>query len=166
MLIRYLSDSDDPLEISRIYEQSWKYAYKGIIPQDYLDSIPCGRWANLDAQNRKHLVAVHDSKLIGTASFCPSRWEQHKNCGEIISIYFLPEYIGKGFGRLLLQECVKELKKDGFDRIILWVLEENHAARRFYEKNGFVCTRELRQDNIGGKPLRETLYSLNTTDAK
>ena len=39
MEIRYIDKNDDPFEISDIYEQSWKYAYKGIIPQEYLDSI-------------------------------------------------------------------------------------------------------------------------------
>ena len=159
MQIRYLTNGDDPNEISNIYEQSWKHAYKGIIPQAYLDSIPSGRWVHiLDVQDRKHLAAELDGKLIGTASICPSRWEKHKDCGEIVSIYFLPGYMGKGYGRELLERCVSELEEQGFDRIILWVLEENSRARRFYEKNGFVCTGEFIEDNIGGKPLREVLY--------
>ena len=44
MEIRFADKNDDLLEISGIYERSWKYAYKGIIPQNYLDSIPAGRW--------------------------------------------------------------------------------------------------------------------------
>ena len=40
MIIRYLQQEDDLLEISNIYECSWKYAYRDIIPQDYLNSIP------------------------------------------------------------------------------------------------------------------------------
>ena len=43
--VRYIDETDDRLKISNVYEQSWKSAYKGIIPQDYLDSIPSGRWA-------------------------------------------------------------------------------------------------------------------------
>lgn len=42
MEIRYITHSDDRLAISKIYEESWKHAYKGIIPQEYLDSIPGG----------------------------------------------------------------------------------------------------------------------------
>jgi GNAT superfamily N-acetyltransferase len=66
--------------------------------------------------------------------------------------------MGKGYGRALLERCIGELEKQGFGRIILWVLEENLSARRFYERNGFVCTGEYIEDNIGGKPLREVLY--------
>lgn len=53
MEIRYLNENDNRLEISKIYEESWKYAYKGIIPQSYLDSIPKGKWAvHLDKKER------------------------------------------------------------------------------------------------------------------
>ena len=45
MEIREILPSDDRRELSRIYEESWKSAYRGIIPQAYLDSIPEGRWA-------------------------------------------------------------------------------------------------------------------------
>lgn len=42
MTVRYITDKDDPTEISDIYEQSWRFAYRDIIPQDFLDSIPRG----------------------------------------------------------------------------------------------------------------------------
>lgn len=159
MEIRFLNTNDDPLEISNIYEQSWKYAYKNIIPQDYLDSIPSGRWANgVNKNGRKDLAVFENGSLAGTASICASRWEKHREFGEIVSIYLLPEYMGKGIGRILLQRCIKELQKLGYDKILLWVLEENYRARRFYEKNGFVCSGEYMSDNIGGKDLREVMY--------
>lgn len=44
MEIRYITPADDRMLISKVYEESWKYAYKGIIPQHYLDSIPECRW--------------------------------------------------------------------------------------------------------------------------
>lgn len=42
MEIRYITKSDDRFVISKVYEESWKYAYQGIVPQDYLTSIPRG----------------------------------------------------------------------------------------------------------------------------
>ena len=159
MEIRYVAQSDDPLEISNIYESSWKYAYKNIIPQDYLDSFPKGHWAdNINQESRNNLVVIEDGVIIGTASFCKSRWEEYSDYGEIVSIYFLPEYIGKGYGSLLLKRCVEELQQRGFDKMLLWVLEDNCRARSFYEKNGFLCAEVFLEDNIGGKDLREALY--------
>lgn len=120
MEIRYITNSDDRLAISKIYEESWKYAYKGIIPQEYLNSIPEGRWSkNFDIPGWKTLVCIVDGKYIGTSSFCKSRFEQFPDCGEIISIYFLPEYMGKGYGKKLLETSILELKKLGFDELFL-----------------------------------------------
>lgn len=42
MEIRPLRETDSRLEVSRIYEESWKFAYQGIVPQRYLDGIPAG----------------------------------------------------------------------------------------------------------------------------
>ena len=162
MLIRYISPSDDLFEISSIYERSWKSAYKDIIPQSYLESIPEGRWAkSITREGMNNLVLTEDGVIIGTASFCRSRWEKYKEWGEIVSIYFLPEYIGKGYGTILLKRCIQELEEMDFEKMLLWVLEDNHRARSFYEKNGFVCTGEYLNDNIGGKELREVMYIYN-----
>ena len=161
MKIRYITKDDNPLEISKIYESSWKYAYKGIIPQDYLDSIPTGQWANsINKVGLNSLVLIEHGKIIGAASFCKSKWKKYNDYGEIISIYFLLNYIGKGYGSLLLGKCIEELKQYGFHKVLLWVLEDNHRARKFYEKNGFIYSKVFMNDNIGGKDVREVMYFL------
>lgn len=95
---------------------------------------------------------------MGTSSVCKSRFEQFHDWGEIISIYLLPDYMGKGYGKTLLKSAISELKMQGFENIFLWVLEENIRARHFYEKSGFVPTDDFLDDNIGGKELREIRY--------
>lgn len=159
MEIRYMTQLDDRLAISKVYEESWKYAYQGIVPQDYLDSIPEGQWAShMEQEDRKNLVMVQNGIIIGTSGFGKSRMEKMDGFGEIISLYFLPDYMGKGYGRLLLQAVVGELKKMGFDKVFLWVLEENRNARDFYEKCGFVQTERCLFSDIGGKKLKEVQY--------
>lgn len=161
MEIRYITEEDNPLEISNIYESSWKYAYKDIIPQSYLDSIPAGQWAgSINKVDMNSLVLTENGKIVGTASFCRSRWEEYSEYGEIVSIYFLPDYIGKGYGRSLLNKCIEKLRQCGFNKVLLWVLEDNHRARKFYEKNGFFYSKVFRDDDIGGKIVREVLYFL------
>lgn len=161
MEIRYITKEDNPLEISNIYERSWKFAYKGMIPQDYLDSIPAGRWADgIHGAGRSNLVLIENGMMIGTASFGKSRWEKYSDYGEIISIYLLPDFIGKGYGSLLICKCVEELKQRGYHKVLLWVLEENHRARKFYEKTGFIDSGVFMDANIGGKDVREILYFL------
>ena len=66
--------------------------------------------------------------------------------------------MGKGIGAMLLKECIDELELLGFTTILIWVLEDNFRARRFYEKHGFIKTEEYMNDVIGGKELREVMY--------
>lgn len=159
MEIRQITPSDDRLLISNIYEESWKFAYKNIIPQSYLDSIPAGRWASgIDKEGMHNFVVVQNGQYIGTSAFCRSRLPELPDSGEIVSIYLLPEYIGKGYGKNLLDAVVSQLKEMGFNDIFLWVLEENSRARRFYEMSGFSESGRHMDINIGGKELREIQY--------
>lgn len=159
MEIRPLRETDSRLEISRIYEESWKSAYRGIVPQAYLDGIPAGRWAEaLDRAGWDTLVLTEGERLIGTSSVCASRWPDWPGFGEVVSLYLLPESMGKGYGKALLAAAVKRLAEQGFQDALLWVLEENRRARRFYERAGFTLAGDVMDDEIGGKPLREVLY--------
>lgn len=162
MEIRKANQTDSREEISTIYEQSWKYAYKGIIPQDYLDNIPSGQWRGvIDHPDRHTLIMLDGNKIIGTSGYGKSRSADYKNWGEIFSIYLLPEYMGKGYGKSLLKKAVEELKTMGFKTIFLWVLEENHGARHFYETCGFNYSGNVKKDTIGGKQLFELQYVYN-----
>ena len=159
MDIRPLRETDNLLEVSRIYEESWKTAYRGIVPQAYLDAIPIGRWAaNRDQEGRRSLVLEEEGRLIGVTCTGPSRWPEYPDFGEVISLYLLPEYMGRGYGKPLLETAVETLAEQGFRDVLLWVLEENHRARRFYEGAGFTPAGDVMEDEIGGKPLREVLY--------
>ncbi len=160
MEIRPIRPEDSRMEISAVYETSWRSAYRGIVPQAYLDAIPKGHWApHLDQPGWHTLVCIEDGRIIGTTSFCRSRFPQFASSGEIISLYLLPEYMGRGCGKALCETALRALRQMGFSDVFLWVLEENRRAWSFYEKLGFVCTADFLNDQIGGKTLREVRYS-------
>ena len=159
MEIRYINDSDDRKAISRIFERSWRYAYKGIIPQDYLDSIEEGRWIPLiDIPGWKTMICIENGEYAGTSTFSHSRSREYPDDGEVISIYLLPEYINKGYGKRLLEAVLDEMRKEGYREVFLWVLEENTAARKFYEDFRFLCSGDYTETAIGKKKLREVRY--------
>ena len=159
MEIRPLREADSRLELSRIYEESWKFAYRGIVPQAYLDGIPAGRWAKtLNGSGWESLVLAEGERLVGTACVSPSRWEDWPGFGEIIALYLLPAYMGRGYGTALLAAAVERLAGLGYRDILLWVLEDNHRARAFYEKRGFRYSGTRMENDVGGKPLGELLY--------
>ncbi len=156
--IRAICPEDDRLAVSRVYEESWRYAYRGIVPQDYLDGIPRGRWAcQPDEPGLRALVLTEGGEIAGVSSFGPSRFPDLAGWGEVVSLYLLPEYMGKGYGARLLSAALEELKGMGFREAFLWTLKENRRARRFYERQGF----RLRDETvieIGGAALKEVQY--------
>ena len=157
--IRRYQETDDIDKISQIYFLSWRTAYRGLIPDDFLNSISEKRWSPLLRADSEHLLlAVEDGIPVGVTTYCAARDSKMKGWGEIISLYLLPTHFRKGIGSELFAAVVDALKNEGFSNIYLWVLENNHSARAFYKKNGFICSGDINADNIGGKAVNEVRY--------
>lgn len=56
---------------------------------------------------------------------------------ELSRLYSHQEYLGKGVGQNLMDECFARARRHGHDVMWLGVWEYNPRAQRFYEKNGF-----------------------------
>jgi GNAT superfamily N-acetyltransferase len=56
---------------------------------------------------------------------------------ELVRIYALDQYIGKGVGTALMRFCLEEGRKVGHDTIWLGVWEKNTRAIAFYQKWSF-----------------------------
>lgn len=165
--IRKLNASDDRLAVSEIYEASWKCAYRDILPREYLERIPAGQWVSgLDISGRTHLVMLDGGRYVGAACCCASRFLEFEGWGEVVSLYLLPEYMGKGRGRALLEAAVSALQAQGYEKTFLWVLEENRRARRLYERAGFRYGGISRDDVIGGRAVRELAYCRLDSDCR
>lgn len=146
--------------MGRVYCLSWKEAYKGIVPQAFLDHLtPEGSSPPADRiSSGNNRVFEENGEIIGLVNFGVSRTPMSENFGELRSIYVLPEHWAEGIGSQLFLEAKTELKQAGFDGFYLWVLRDNHRARRFYEKMGMAFTNSEKIDLIGGKELVEVKY--------
>lgn len=159
MEIRKYKEGDSFAAISRVYAMSWKTAYRRIVPQDYLDHLSETRWVPLLQKESAHLLlAIDGNEIIGAATYGVAREETYAGWGEIVSLYLLPAYFGKGVGSRLLQRARKELTGLGYEQIYLWVLRENRSARLFYEANGLRCNGDMITCEIDGKALEEIRY--------
>ena len=160
MTIRKVTPSDDFAAIGEIYAQSWKTAYRGIVPQDYLDALTGEHWsARLRDAHRGAYVAIDGGKYAGTASVTPARDAKMPGWGELISIYLLPEYFGAGVAAPLFDCAMSALADMGFEAVYLWVLEGNLRARKFYEKHGFHANGDTETLTIAGRELVEIRYT-------
>lgn len=147
--------------VCRIHAASWKTAYRGILPDGFLDALSYHRWDGLEQMMADGLtvrVIESDENIFGCITFGAARDKDFSSWGEIVSFHLLQEARGKGFGRLLFQDGVRELGKYGYQKIYLWVLEENERARRFYEKNGFAWNGDRLESEEGGRQVTDLRY--------
>lgn len=152
-------------DIGRIGFLSWNSAYKNIIPDDFLKEYTADKRAaamrnsllsrSEDFYMFKYNEAPAGFAIIGTSQDSGT----NDSTGEIHAIYFDPDYWGLGCAGEAMAFCLNRLKELGYSRIVLWVLEENLRAIKFYEKHGFSNTGLKREITIG-KPLNEVCFSL------
>ncbi|WP_270737453.1 GNAT family N-acetyltransferase [Streptococcus anginosus] len=121
---------------SFVHWQTWSEAYDEILPAEFQEQMTldkCRFYSQKYPENT--LIALDDAKVIGFVSYGDFR-DSATIVGEIFALYVLKDYYGKGVGQQLMQTAFAAL--DGYQEIILWVLEDNKRAIAFYEKMGFV----------------------------
>lgn len=159
--IRELCAEDDYEAVGSVYVKSWQTAYRGIVPQRYLDKLTHDRWGTvLRAEPSASLGMFLDGQVIGTSSVSADRDGEREGYGEIVSIYLLPQYVGQGHGRALMQATLAKLGQEGYTDVCLWALTQNVRARGFYEHMGFARTGRVQREQIGGEPLEVSEYLL------
>lgn len=149
--------TEDIAQVRQIYTAGWQNAFRGIVPQAYLDTMNLDDWAPpLDGA----YVLTDGKDILGTSSIAPARDAAFTGWGEIISIYVLPRLIGQGYGHFLFEHVKEKLLEQYGAKIYLTVFEENLRARHFYEKHDFSWNGERLPLNVGGKDLIELRYIL------
>jgi ribosomal protein S18 acetylase RimI-like enzyme len=157
---------DDVSDIARIHVEAWRWAYKGQLPDDFLQSLSIERrtegWRQeiSDPESESRVwVTIESGRVVGFASTAPSRDEDTDDrTAELLTLYLEPQRVGTGLGRALLVHAVEDLQRRGYERASLWVLTSNERARRFYERNGWHPDGRTKADEVRGVQLNEVRY--------
>jgi GNAT superfamily N-acetyltransferase len=152
----------DAERVAEIHVRSWQKAYQGILPADFLASLSIAarveRWrSDLESMGETSLALVIEnrSSVGGFARLAPSA---DRSDGEVQAIYLDPQHWRKGWGRQLMTVAEDRLINLGWREAILWVLEQNEPARRFYEALGWQVETHRALLNIGGADVQEIRY--------
>lgn len=138
----------DARGIAEIHIAAWEIAYRGLLPDSTLERLSVEeaevRWRErLGEAWAKVLVLTQDERIVGYVGYGPTRDEAaDETVGEIYVLYVAPPEWRKGHGRALLRAAVDNLRAQGSQEIILWVLRDNEQAIGFYEAAGFVADGE------------------------
>lgn len=154
----------DAHAIARVHVETWQTTYRGIVPDAVLDKMSVEqrlpRWQELladDSQAGFTLVAEDDDgQVVGFACAGPNRGDEAFE-GELYAIYVLQAHQGAGTGKRLAMESMRRLQTNECSSMIVWALQANDPARRFYDALGgvYVSSKPI---TIGGTELIEVSY--------
>ena len=155
---------DDVDRIAALHVAAWRDAYRGLLPQAYLDELSVdarkAQWTRALADPAiEVLVARHEQTLVGLASYGPSRDDDTDAATmELYAIYVAPRSCRRGIGRRLWQAVRRGVAARNGAAVTLWVLQGNHAAQRFYQAQGFVADGQHKTLTLDGTRLAERRY--------
>ena len=157
---------DDAWPLAAVDVASWQSAYRGLLPDDYLDALSVEQRAadwqrrllGHDAERgRSTLVADEDGEILGFLRFGPD--EDDPTAGFVFLLYVLPARWRSGVGAALMAAGEARLREMGFTSAALAVLEANDRARRFYEQLGWRTDGARQHETYGGRELAVLRYT-------
>ncbi|MFA6238067.1 MAG: GNAT family N-acetyltransferase [Bacteriovorax sp.] len=162
---------EDAAEIANVHINSWREAYKGLLPGDFLDERPLAfknryeLWKKVTV-NISQVTFVAESRDHGVVGFINGkngRDEDLLDHAEVWCIYLLKKYHGQKIGFNLLKAFFDTQSDLGFKKGYLWVLANNPTIA-FYEKTGGKFSGRTKEDNIGGNKVEEQCFFWESID--
>jgi predicted GNAT family N-acyltransferase len=124
-------DDEILTEVTKKSKAYWGYSKEQILLWN--DNLTISK----DYIKNNHIFKlINESKIIGYYSYII---ETEKNI-KLDNLFILPEFIGKGFGKYLVNDFLNRMRKDKFEKI---VLNSEPYAEQFYIKIGFKKTGEF-----------------------
>ncbi|MBY4592112.1 MULTISPECIES: GNAT family N-acetyltransferase [Rhizobium] len=158
------AEPHDARAISETHRLAWQHTYAGIIPHRALTQMIERRgenwWRKATRGPATLLVLDVAGTVAGYATLGLNRARALPQEGEIYELYLRPEYQGIGLGRMLFGEARRLLKSLGCNGLVVWCLEENESAGRFYRHHGGVDFCEG-MENFDHKQLKKIGFIWN-----
>jgi len=162
---------DDIPGIARVHVDTWRTAYRGIVPDDFLASLTYegkeSLWTLLlghpTPKSCVYVAQDEQGQIVGFASGGPIRSQNTTYKGELNAIYILESYQGRGIGRQLVSAIANSLAQNGMTSMLIWVFADNPACL-FYERLGGQKVDEKPYE-VGGVTLTEVAYGWLDTSA-
>lgn len=161
--LRRATDAD-AAAVASMHVHAWQVAYRGIVPDDFLDGLDVAARAARYTFDRsapgdpETWIAVDGNEVAGMVSLGPSRDDDLPGLGEVYALYVAPDRWRSGAGSALMACAERLLVGAGFAKACLWVLVDNARARRFYEAAGWKTDGAAKTIEIGGRELAEVRY--------
>jgi len=165
----------DLAAVASLHALSRQATYRGIVPAWALRATTAKRlhrtWAErVTREQATHRLFVAEAggaagaeaggELCGFSYVGPGDDVERvpPDTGVLYAIHVRPTAKGMGIGSALMDLCLRTFAEWRYTRAILWVLEGNDPARRFYERKGWRHDGTVRESPIGNVMTRQLRY--------
>jgi ribosomal protein S18 acetylase RimI-like enzyme len=153
---------DDARAIADVHARTWQGAYEHVFGAERLAgvSLPArvAQWERILAAGQSDVFVATDDGVVGFVSTGDSRDADAE--AELYAIYVLPGAWGSGAGAALMHAGLGAMRARASGDAVLWVLEDNPRARRFYEREGWALDGERKEDEYLGIRVAEVRYRI------
>lgn len=159
---------NDARSIAVVHVATWRRTYQRILPKETLRSLTYDNrealWAeNINRSDNEVWVIENDGgTVVGYAATSKREKLAHLNTYNLTSIYILPSYQGRGWGKMLMRKMFNFYKEQQAELIYVGVLKDNPACA-FYEYLGAEKVKTVSID-FSGKLIDEVIYRWNAVD--
>ena len=163
--------SDDAGTLAALHTEGWQQGYRGLLPDDYLDSLDVAdaerSWASRLANPHGLQVLIAEDASGQALGFCsigrcfdPDAAGAH----EIWDAWVSPDARSHGVGGQLLAACLALAPEDS--DVVVWVLAQNQRGRDFYTRHGAVDDGMRRSsERAGGLVITDVRLRWRRSDA-
>lgn len=153
----------DAEAVAHCHVLGWQVGCAGLLDEDHLAglSIPVSvrRWTSALAQvDHRVVVAETGGEVVGfarTGVTMDARPGEDPPPGELRELYIDPDHWGTGAADLLHGRAIADLVSAGFSAAVLWVVDGNERAIRFYRRRGWRADGWRRTETVGTATWQE-----------
>jgi ribosomal protein S18 acetylase RimI-like enzyme len=157
---------EDARAIAQVHAETWREAYEHVFGAERLASVTTdarlAQWERILAAGQSDVFVVPAADgadgIVGFVSTGDSRDADAE--AELFAIYVLPGAWGTGAGSALMRAGVEAMRLRASGDAVLWVLDDNPRARRFYEREGWTLDGERKEDEYLGLRVAEVRYRI------
>lgn len=133
-------------------EYDWNQDYEALVCRILADFA-----AGFDPAREAAWVAELDGRVVGSIFLVKG---DAPDVGKLRLLYVEPDTRGAGVGGALIAACIERARAVGYGTLTLWTNSVLSAARRLYERAGFVLVDEVPHKAFGKDDLVSQTWSL------